>query len=163
MANATHRGRWPSLVQWGCCPTERFSFNIVLIQGPADTLSTYLRFQNMCKLNAVVALEPRSTLFTKVAGGLDELEARVKADHYNNAADCYGFNAQKQAQLDESSGWVRLLGQSKILVSGPLQQDRGEELRASPLDGESNRDTGHEALCPVSVVANVISNNRHKP
>jgi hypothetical protein len=56
----------------------------------------------MCKLNAVVALQPRSTLFTKVAGGLDELEARMKADHYNNAADCYGFNAQKQAQLDES-------------------------------------------------------------
>jgi hypothetical protein len=56
----------------------------------------------MCKLNAVVALQPRSTLFTKVAGGLDELEARMKADHYNTAADCYGFNAQKQAQLDES-------------------------------------------------------------
>ncbi len=70
---------------------------------------------------------------------------------------------RSKPNLTKASGWVRLLGQSKILVSGPLQQDSGEELRASPLDGESNRDTGHEALCPVSVVANVISNNRHKP
>ena len=71
-----------------------------------------------------IKCENCSSPFSKVAGGLDELAVRMKTEHYAEPYDtafrpqCYGFDEEQRAQLDDSF---------RVGATAWTVKDRGDE------------------------------------